>query len=455
MKTEKILSWALTVVFAFGFVSSAYADEAKLLGMIETLQKQVGQMQKTIDWQGQKIKDLQNMGPESAPPVEVDFEKGLKDKIGDYKWLNGLKFKGDFRLRYEAQQYTSGNPSESNDLNRFRFRLRYGFIKDFGDATKVGFRLASGNAADITSTNQTFDSNFSGKTISIDQAWAEYTPKWAQWGPIKEVKFVGGKFENPLYKRSTFLVWDSDVNPEGAYESIKVKALKMDDVDVDLSGVFGQFILEEGGGTVNDDAEVYAFSGGLHTKLQVPGFEKLQFNNYLTWLNYSDYTLPGNWSRAQNNPTADLPLGPAYLAADGFSLIDLYNEIEFQIDPLPKTKLWFQYVENIAEKASDSRLHDQNDLWGLGIKIGKAKKKNTWEAGYAYGNIEANAVPGNFNDSDFGHADTRGSVFKLGYALTDNLVLNGAAFFTNAVSAENYRIDQERRLFQLDFVWKF
>jgi len=454
MKRESITALMTVFVFAFGFASFAFADEAKLMSLVDDLQKQMKQMQKTIDWQGKKIEELK---PAEAvqTPAEVDFHKGLKDTLGSYEWLKGMKWKGDFRLRYEGLQNTSGNPTESNDQNRFRYRLRYGFEKDFGDETKVGVRLASGAGTDITSTNQSFDSNFSGKEINIDQAWAEYTPGWMAWGPIKEVKFVAGKFENPMAKRSTFLMWDGDVNPEGAYEQIKVKALKADNLDVDFSAVLGQWILEEGSGSNHDDAELYLYSGGLHFQPYVRGVEDLQFNTFFNLYNYSDYSLPGNWSRAQNNLTMPVSQGgPTYLAT-AFNVWETYNELAFQIDPLPKAKLWFQYAHNMSEGAPDDRAPGQNDLWGFGAGIGKAAKKGTWELGYAYGNVEVHSVPGNFVDSDFGSADTRGSMIKGSYALTDNLALNAAAFFTNAISAENQRIDQDRRLFQLDLVWKF
>jgi len=449
-----IFSLALGGVLISTFASAGYADEAQLMSLIRDLQKQMEQMQKTMDWQGEKLKELQRPGSEGkAVPAEI--KEGLKREIVSYDWLKGFEWKGDFRLRYDAQQFASGALTESQDRNRFRFRLRFGFEKEFRDELKIGARLASGAGTDVTSTNQTFDSNFSGKEINIDQAWAEYKPGWADWGPVRELKFVGGKFENPMKKRSTFLVWDSDVNPEGAYEEIQSRIITSDPFDARLSAVLGQWILEESNAGRNDSAELYVYSGGLHLTPHVRGFENLAVNSYFNFYDYADFALPGNHSAANNNLT--LPVsqgGPAYLAS-AFHVWETYHEIDFRIEPFPKIKAWGQFAHNLNEGAPDNRAPGQNDLWGFGGQIGETKKKGTWELSYAYGHAEVHAVPDGFNDADFGHGDTRGSVIRGGYALTDYLHLNLAAIFTNAISAENQRIDQERRIFQVDLIWKF
>ena len=85
-------------------------------------------------------------------------------------------------------------------------------------------------------------------------------------------------------------------------------------------------------------------------------------------------------------------------------------------------------------------------------------EKGDWELGLAYKRIEPESVVGAFNDSDFGlgHSGKRGSVFKLGYALTDSITLGGAAFFVNNLTTGTGGVrDEEQRRFQLDLAWKF
>ena len=56
----------------------------------------------------------------------------------------------------------------------------------------------------------------------------------------------------------------------------------------------------------------------------------------------------------------------------------------------------------MIEVRADAKAHANDFAWGLGLKLGKMKKKNDWEFSYGYYEIGANAVVAAFNDSDFG-----------------------------------------------------
>src|SRR3989338_8773513 len=132
---------------------AARADEESLTQMVKDLQKQMANMQSTIDQQNNKIMQLENRpmsvtqtvepaAQNSAPVAMTDSDfTGLLNTTtgGADKWLKDLKFKGDLRLRYEGAHHSKGNPAHSGNLNRFRFRLRYGFEKLFGPEMKIGF----------------------------------------------------------------------------------------------------------------------------------------------------------------------------------------------------------------------------------------------------------------------------------------------------------------------------
>ena len=111
-------------------------------------------------------------------------------------WADGLKFGGDFRLRYEGiygrkglhpfalAADTYGRPRygptglrarSPNDRSRFRYRLRFGFEKAITEELTMGFRLASGTGA-ATSTNETMGDSFMGDPLWIDQAYLKYEP---------------------------------------------------------------------------------------------------------------------------------------------------------------------------------------------------------------------------------------------------------------------------------------
>ena len=55
---------------------------------------------------------------------------------------------------------------------------------------------------------QTFGQGFGKAPISLDYAFAQYTP--TPWATI-----VGGKFKNTLWEPGD-LIWDTDINPVGA-----------------------------------------------------------------------------------------------------------------------------------------------------------------------------------------------------------------------------------------------
>ncbi|MCB9799713.1 MAG: putative porin [Candidatus Omnitrophica bacterium] len=449
-------------VFLMLLNPTVHADEAKLISMVEKLEKQMSSMQRTIDDQNKKIRTLESRGGAEKSGSEegmkidhADFDNNLKESLGDAsKWLKGLNFKGDYRLRYEGQSESGKSQNSTNDRNRFRYRLRFGFEKTFSEEFKVGWRLASGDLAGITSTNQTFDSNFGYKSIVTDLAYATYVPNWAKVGIINQLEITGGKFANPFTEGSSMMIWDGDVTPEGIYEKIQLKLLKTEGVDVDLSFLAGQMVLEEGSGSDHDDAELFAYQGGFETTMYVPGMSNpVEMKNLASFYDYMDFNLPGNFAATNGNFTGTG--NQSTRLASAFAVFEIYNELSFQAGPLPKSTIFFDWAKNVAENANDAQGGGYNTSWGLGYKLGKAKKKGTWQLSYEYYNIEANAVPGVFADSDFGHADRRGSVFKGAYALTDNLQLGAAAFFTRPISSEHdLTVDTKRSLFQVDLVWK-
>ena len=452
-------------IFMFAVTSAGFADDAQVMTMVKDLEKKMNDMQKTIDWQNQKLKTLEQSkgsyvpaAPEGGAAAEgystKNFETDLKEKLGDYGWINGMKFGGDLRLRYEGRMERPS--STSNDQNRFRYRLRYGFTKTFNEEMKLGFRMVSapGESASLTrnSTNATFDNQFAFKDIAIDTAYATYTPTWANYGPVKGVAVTAGKFENPI--GGSFMVWDGDIMPEGIYETAAFKAISTDHLNTDVTFLASQFVVEEGSGSENDDAELFAWQVGLDSKITGVTDDPVSVKNTLTWYDWSDLAEPGNFGGVAGGNFTAAGTGGTRLAT-AFNVLQLYNEIGFKVDPVPATKLWFEWLTNTAENADDSLGGGQDNAWGIGIKLGKAKDPKTWEVGYGYYWLEANSTPGVFTDSDFGGTDRRGSVLSAKYAFTKYLQLVAAAFWTNRITAETLTADEARNLYQLDLIWKF
>jgi len=467
MRFQKFISLLCALTLVLG--GYAYADEsgvAQLNSTIDNLQKQIGQMRSMMDQMNQQIRDIEKREPQVIvsksgaavqPMTQKDFDKQLEASIGPAsQWLKDLKFGGDMRLRYEGSHFNSGNPSETDDYNRFRIRLRYGFEKTFNPDMKVGFYMASGGTTDPTSTNTSFDGNFVNKSLQWDRAYATYTPSWAkEIGPIKKLEITGGKFKNPFEKGSSKIIWDTDVRPEGVYEKVDLDLIKTDGLEVGGYLTYGQFVLDEASGSSKQDAELFALQFGLNPKFDIGLERPVEWLSAFSWYNfngYADNSDFGSFARGNFNRDGD----STTLDAGDFNIIEIYNELLInpyapRLMPNLPVKVYYDVATNTAT--------DLYDLaWALGMKLGSAKKKGQWQLGYEYRYIEPNAVVGAFADSDFGltgHTDARGSVISGAYKLTDDLSLESTLFLTGHLSSDAITRDEEKRMLQVDMVWKF
>jgi hypothetical protein len=168
----------------------------------------------------------------NGPAVELS-----KWRIGDA--IKSVELFGDIRLRYEdrdakAPDYTSVR------LQRFRYSLRFGLRGDIKDDFYYGFRLET--ASNPRSPWVTFGSSTSGVPyqgpFGKSTAGINLGEIYLGWRPAPWVDLTVGKMPNPLY--TTPMVWDGDLNPEGAAERFKYSV-----GNADLFATFGQFVYED------------------------------------------------------------------------------------------------------------------------------------------------------------------------------------------------------------------
>lgn len=450
--------------------SPAFADATNedLMRALSDMKNQMGSMQSTIDRQNMRIQQLESSRvletpqPSTAVPgtmSDADFQKSLKDNIGEaVSWMKGLKQSGDFRLRYESFNYTDKNndngstgTSADRTRNRFRIRLRWGVEKDFGDDWKVGFRIAtSGNSnTDPNSTNVTLGNPgyFNYKPIWVDRAYAVWEPNgFKDYGMIKGLKVGAGKFDNPFLRYSTTIVWDADVTPEGAFEQANLKLVSTEDTQVNLYGTAGQFIVNENAGN-ETDASIFGYQGALNVSTYA--FNTEQPVDITGAVSFYDYT---NWFQTVTSNTstsATSYLRTNSIVADDFRVLDFYPEVQFFVNRIPVT-LWYDYARNLGNVGTEdgaqslgNDIHDSDEAWGIGLKVGKLKNVGDWEAFYGYYEIGANAVVAAFNDSDFGGPGTNGFTnrmghkFGLGYQFSKNATLNWTGFYVQPLNPAN------------------
>jgi len=283
-------------------------------------------------------------------------------------WLKDFKFKGDLRLRYENIYDQTEGDEDYQDRDCGRLCLRAGFEKELHPDLKVITRFAGG-ADEAASSSQTIGDAFEDKDFWIDQV---YKPAFA---PGLEIG--GGKFKNPSVH--TEIVWDSDVNPEGAYEKYSCTGWKYFESFVTL----GQMWIYER--KREKDASLLAWQGGFTVK-------PLSDVKWTIACAYYDY----------NNLDPDLAEDYAdrnSLTPDGHYLYDchilnLASFLDFKIAKIP-VRLYFDYVKN-----QDNDV-EKDTGYAAGFKLGKTKKKGDWEISCKYADVESDAVIGAFCDGDF------------------------------------------------------
>jgi len=153
--------------------------------------------------------------PPSAQLVEAgSSDQRIRNLERQIKGLGPISFSGDVRLR--AEPFFGGPSDQSLDRMRGRVRARFNAVADLGTQFRTGFTLATGDINDPVSTNQTLGGFYTRKTIALDQAFVQFTPK-----QFNALTLTGGKFSYPWY--NTELTWDKDLNPEGAAQSLAFK----------------------------------------------------------------------------------------------------------------------------------------------------------------------------------------------------------------------------------------
>ena len=417
----------------------------------EDLRTTVEALKQRIKDQDRRIDELENQKAAPATQQPQGSQKeAIREVLAEMKtesdkakpalptWLDGLKFAGDLRLRYEYNGYDWGatKDSEKKDRNRARVRLRAGVTKTWlDDQLEVGFRLASGENNDPTSTNQSFTQDFSKKPVWIDLAYAKYTPK-----DLKGFSITGGKMIKPWVENEIF--FDTDVNPEGFWA--EYKAPKMGAIEPFVGA--GYFIVNESAS--DKDSTMYIGQGGVRADI-ADGIKYTFAANYQEWTAYSS---SGATPRGNDNPLDRVP---------GFRVINLTNNLDIASVFGRPVNVFADYAHNCGEADEASARYDgQDNAFATGIKYGQNKKKGDWSVKYRFAWVEANALPGMFVDSDFGFANRKGHVIGGEYNILDSLTAGVNVFLTQPVfspttTSGSSASENMTATLMADLVWKF
>jgi len=307
-------------------------------------------------------------------------------------WWERLTFSGDFRARFEGF-YQAGAPTRQ----RGRFRLRFGLHAPLTEGLTFNVRVASGDAADVTSTNQSLTGFWNRKPLNIDQAALIYNLPEA-----RALTLGGGKFAYPVTR--TQMVWDDDVNWEGAFEQVTwttgpvaFRAVAVQSPLNDVGGgadpfMFGEYfqgMFRLGGHTVQLSIADYAFKEADQIAVALDQRTAIRTQ--------------------QTNGVRRNAAGDVIGYASEFNLVDAIAQVTFDTGrPQYPLTLVADYVVNT--RAVDDQ---GSGIWLMG-GYGRAASVKTYSVSYTFARVERDAVVSAFNFSDMGPAT--------------NVVINMASF---------------------------
>ncbi len=362
-------------------------------------------------------------------------EQKKQDAIPDVlQWAGKLNWYGDFRYRYEYID----DQSKAEDRNRNRIRARLGLNAKVTDDWSLGFRLATAEGedeGDPVSTNQTLGGAFGKKNIWLDLAFLDYRPQW-----VKGFDIQAGKIEVPFYRpNKNQLIWDHDLTPEGGAIFYGPPLGERTSINFSAGGFW---VVERSN---EPDTALWGVQGYTRHQFDPSTYILGGVSGYWYGHLQGQPALSLEWEAPTVNFFGNSNAGGVY--ASKYDLFELFAEFGTQIGKLP-VAVFGDYVVNTAA------VRNKDTGWLVGATLNKAKDPGSWQFEYDYRDIQADAVVGQFNDSDFvgGGTGGRGHRFGFSYVLSKNVV-PAVNYYLAQYAGHNSNADYNR--LQADLVLRF
>lgn len=314
-----------------------------------------------------------------------------------------LELSADTRLRYEAEFEVPGKGDRHRSRVRFRASGSYRIEKQL----EIGARVTTGSRSDPRSPHQTLGNAFERFELNLDRVYVTFQPEAAPG-----LSLTGGKFAHPFWRNPTYgeLVWDADVQPEGAMQSYSAgrgSAIQR------FNPVLGQYILLEQSG----DDDVVALVGQISTRIRFQ--ENVSADLAAGYYHYTPLSPNGTMSLVSRNRGNALQAGGAEFASR-FSIFNPILALTYKSGDL-KVVASGEYVVNTEADVSGDR----------GGAIGGTISKGHVKVWYQWQRIEQDAVFSLVTQDDFRRATNfQGSVFGLNYTFTRRAALKFWALAT-------------------------
>ena len=415
---------------------------------------------------------------------EEKLPSASKWKISDA--IKSIGLYGDLRFRYEYRGADnapgSGESGSTYYRERFRYAVRVGLRGDLFDDFYYGLRVETssnprspwvtfGDDTNPTPSDKTKD------TIGIGQAYLG-------WRASDWLELTVGKMPMPLYV--TPMIWDSDINPEGAAEKFKYSV-----GDVDLFTTFGQFVYQDSNpdnSIPSSDTFLLAWQLGTTVKLAKDTTFKIApvLYNYTGHGQNNGLNQPFS-GQGQNGLNPNTP-GYNQNGINDLLVLETPAEFNFKLGE-HKARVFGDFAYNfsgdsraqaaVGATAPDGNLPfaitGQNKAYqvgvgygNLGLVYGQTAKKNTWEARVYWQHVEQYAADVNLLDSDFfeGRANLQGVYAAFAYSITDAIIgtirYGYAQSINSRLGTGGNNLDlpvlnpiNNYNLVQLDLTWRF
>ena len=141
-----------------------------------------------------------------------------------------------------------------------------------------------------------------------------------------------------------------------------------------------------------------------------------------------------NISQMGESTISSIIVGGEEVYEFNYELITLAADFTFKLGELP----WGFYVDYVQNEDAD----DNDQGYIVGTKLGKAKKRGSWQIQYQWQTLEADATLALVTDSDFmgGGTDGEGHKISAAYAILDNTTL-GFTYFDGEKCFDDIKCD--------------
>jgi polyhydroxyalkanoate synthesis regulator phasin len=445
----------------------------------ETSQTEAEALRKEINRFNDSILTQQRLLKRRIDDMETDTLDPLIDKAIKSEWAQRIKFRGDIRLRYQGDYFLEDNdiildPEDPDtlmnttvDRNRFRYRARLWMkakLLDYRETNvgkvETGFRLVVGNETVPVSTNDTLGDYFNKDGLVFDRAYLKW--KWSPietvWNRIPQVSLVGGRFANPWY--STDLVWDNDLNFEGAAVTYETDTESVRPFN--MFATAGFFPLQEVEFSSRDKwmwgaqlgfryrpryDMVFTLGTAFYDYQNIEGIQ-----NNPAQPGFYDFTAPLYQQKGNTlmdiDPTASIKTA---LATD-YNIVDIYLNTNLGFFFPVQIILEGQYVNNIgfdSERVTEvtgiENPEEDTEAYMVGITLGYPKIVNfgEWNVGLKYKYLGADSVLDAFTDSDFhlGGTNAKGWILRGEFGIYRNIWLMARWLSSDEISGPQFGVD--------------